>query len=202
VAGIRAHRVRHLPQQDLTLVEGVPVTNPSRTILDISGSVALRDLEQAIARAEREGMTNRAELLMLLRRPRRKGFRALSVLLNAGVPLSLTRSPAEERLLLLVRRAQLPPPELNVSLGAFEVDFLWRMRRVVVEVDGFAHHASRKSFEGDRRRDARLAADGYRVIRFTWRQLETEPEAVLVQLAQTLARAESLPQAALTRAVQ
>jgi very-short-patch-repair endonuclease len=77
-------------------------------------------------------------------------------------------------------------PERNVRIAGHEVDLLWRRERLVVEVDGFAHHSDRKAFERDRRRDADLIAAGYRVIRITWRQLVSEPEAVAVRLARAL----------------
>jgi len=101
----------------------------------------------------------------------------------------MTRSGAEERFLDLVRRGRLPQPETNVVVRGHEVDFLWRAERLVVEVDGFAFHASRRSFESDRRRDAELAAAGWRVVRVTWRQVVDEPHATLVCVAQALARA-------------
>jgi very-short-patch-repair endonuclease len=53
----------------------------------------------------------------------------------------------------------------------------------VVEVDGFAFHSTRQAFERDRVRDAALQTAGYRVIRFTWRQIVDEPHAVVAQLA-------------------
>jgi very-short-patch-repair endonuclease len=55
--------------------------------------------------------------------------------------------------------------------------------KLVVEIDGFAFHGSRHAFERDRRRDADLVAAGYRVVRFTWRQIKHEPEAVVARLA-------------------
>jgi very-short-patch-repair endonuclease len=67
------------------------------------------------------------------------------------------------------------------------VDFLWRDRRLVTEVDGYRLHSSRVSFERDRGRDAELNAAGFRVIRITWRQLVEEPAAVVARLAQALA---------------
>jgi len=48
-----------------------------------------------------------------------------------------------------------------------------------VEVDGFAYHSSREAFERDRRRDARLQAAGYRVVRFTYRQIVSDPDAAI-----------------------
>jgi very-short-patch-repair endonuclease len=56
----------------------------------------------------------------------------------------------------------------------------------VVEVDGFEYHSSRSAFERDRRRDAALAASGFRVIRVTWRQLTSEPKALLARVARAL----------------
>ena len=51
-------------------------------------------------------------------------------------------------------------------------------RQLVVEADGRATHLTPTAFERDRARDARLAVAGYRVLRFTWRQIVAEPEAV------------------------
>lgn len=101
---------------------------------------------------------------------------------------SLTRSEAETRLLELLRAGGLPSPETNVTLGWCEVDALWRDERLVLEVDGYAFHRTRAAFERDRERDARLQALGYRVVRVTWRQIADRPEALLVRLAQLLAR--------------
>lgn len=77
---------------------------------------------------------------------------------------------------------------MNVVVSGYEVDFFWRAERFVVEIDGFAFHSSQRRFESDRRRDAVLAASGVRIIRVTWPQIVREPEALLVRLAQALAR--------------
>jgi very-short-patch-repair endonuclease len=100
---------------------------------------------------------------------------------------AFTRSEAEERFVDLIRRASLPASETNVALHGYEVDFLWRQRGLVVEIDGFASHGDRGAFEADRRRDADLAAHGIQVMRITWRQIAHEPEATLARLAQALA---------------
>ena len=67
------------------------------------------------------------------------------------------------------------------------MDLLWRDAALVVEIDGYAFHSTRRSFERDRRKDQDLSAAGYRVIRVTWRQLTLEPEAVVALLAAALA---------------
>ncbi len=102
---------------------------------------------------------------------------------------ALTRSEAERRLLELLRAADVAPSDVNVRIGRHEVDLLWRDEQLIVEVDGFAYHASRAAFERDRLRDAELQAAGYRVVRVTWLQIEHRPEAVIARLAQALARA-------------
>ena len=118
------------------------------------------------------------------RAPGRSGTATLRALLNDEP--TLTRSEAERRLRRLIRDAGLPPPESNVRLLGFEVDFVWRAARLVVEVDGHAFHAHRAAFERDRERDQALVAAGFRVIRVTWRQLEREPLAVMARIAQAL----------------
>jgi very-short-patch-repair endonuclease len=188
-SGVRAHRVTSLGPDQVTEADGIPVTSAPRTILDLASVSSGRELERALARAERRELTNRAELMSLTADQRaRRGIRGLRALLLDEGRGALTRSEAEERFLVLVRRAQLPAPEVNVVVSGYEIDFLWRTERLAVEVDGFAHHSSKATFESDRRRDATLLARGFRVVRITWRQITDEPEAVLVRLAQALAR--------------
>jgi very-short-patch-repair endonuclease len=185
---IRVHRVV-LAVDDVTRQHGVPITSVSRTLVDLAAVLGRRELERAMAQAERLNLLDRQKLLALTdARAGRPGAPVLRSLLEQEARPALTRSEAEERFLALVRKAQLPAPETNVQLGDYEVDFLWRSQRIVVEVDGFAFHSSQRRFESDRRRDARLAAGGMSVLRVTWRQVEQEPEAMLVRLALTLSR--------------
>jgi very-short-patch-repair endonuclease len=60
----------------------------------------------------------------------------------------------------------------------------WERERLNAEVDGYQWHRYRR--ERDLIRDAELQGQGIRVMRISWRQLSTEPEAVLVRLAQAL----------------
>ena len=74
-----------------------------------------------------------------------------------------------------------------MRIARYEVDLLWRDATLVVEIDGYAFHSSRRAFERDRERDAGLVAAGWSVIRITWRQIEREPIAVAATLAAALA---------------
>ncbi|MEX2284216.1 MAG: DUF559 domain-containing protein [Gemmatimonadota bacterium] len=185
---IRMHRVS-LSADDDTNLEGIPVTSVRRTILDLAALLGGRDLERALAQAERLHRLDRSTLRsMATSHAGRPGAPVLRGLLQNEAGPALTRSEAEERFLGLIRKAQLPAPETNVQLGEYEVDFLWRREQLVVEVDGFAFQSSRQNFETDRRRDARLTARGLSVMRVTWRQVVHEPEAMVARLAQSLVR--------------
>ncbi len=187
--GIRVHCVAALGWRDVRKLGGIPVTAPARTILDLAAVVTPRELERAVAEGYTRRLAPRNQLLSLLARVgARPGVGALRALLDADRGPSLTRSEAEERLLALIRAAELPAPELNVRVGPHEVDFLWRGQKVIVEVDGFRFHSSRAAFERDRKRDADLAARGFRVVRVTWRQIVDRPEAVIARIAVVLER--------------
>jgi very-short-patch-repair endonuclease len=97
-----------------------------------------------------------------------------------------TRSEAEELLLDLVRRAQLPPPRVNARVAGYEVDFFWPEQAVVVEVDGFRFHSGRRAFEHDHRRVQDLQSAGLTVLRVTYLQLRDEPLVVIVRIAQAV----------------
>jgi hypothetical protein len=160
------------------VLDGVPVTTPPRTLVDLAAWVRPQMLEQAIAEAERSGLAELDDVAAVLERgSRARGAPLLRRLIMGGRP-AFTRSAAEERFLALIRKGGLPSPETNVPVGGTEVDFLWRSERVVVEVDGFAYHSSRRAFESDRRRDARLASLGLRIVRletFLARAEEADP---------------------------
>ncbi len=81
-----------------------------------------------------------------------------------------------------LRRHRLPLPEVNVPIGLYTVDFLWRAQRLVVEIDGYAAHRGRQAFEDDRERELVLHARGIRVRRFSARQLQRDPAAVAASL--------------------
>lgn len=185
--GVRIHRVGRLDTAEVTRRSGVPVTTPARTLLDLGRCVPPRELERAVALALRHRLCTPGALRRLLHRNRgRPGCRALRTLLDSAREPALTRSEAEAMFLDLVREWGLPHPHTNVVIEDLEVDFLWIEQRLVVEIDGYRYHSDRSAFERDRLRGATLTAAGLRVIRFTWRQLVGEPEAVRVRLTRAL----------------
>lgn len=187
-AGIAVHRVGVLHRRDIRRRGSLPITSPARTLLDQAAVLSDRALELELDEALVRRLTSRSAIGELLDGcPRRAGARRLRDLIDPERNTTFTRAESEERMLALLRRGGLPMPETNVRMQSIEVDFLWRDERVIVEVDGWASHGTPAAFERDRRRDAHLENDGWRVLRFTWRRLTGEPEAVLVEIATALA---------------
>jgi very-short-patch-repair endonuclease len=185
--GINVHRVIDLHPADRAIRHQIPTTSPARTLLDLATQVTQRDLDRATDEARVHRLVTDPSLNEQFQRyPHHRGTAALRRAIQTEP--ALTRSEAERRLLELIRAAGLPEPETNARVGRWEVDFLWREARLIVEVDGYAFHSSRSSFERDRRRDADLTAHGIRVMRVTWRRIERQPEAVVATLAAALAR--------------
>jgi len=116
----------------------------------------------------------------------RPGTRALSSVLAQWVEPAFTRSDLEKHFLAVCAECSLPKPAVNTIVAGYEVDFLWRDASLIAEADGRESHSTRAAFESDRARDANLAVLGYRVVRFTYRQIVYEPEVVARTLTSLL----------------
>jgi very-short-patch-repair endonuclease len=189
-ADIRMHEVR-LPNDERTVVDGVPVTTVPRTIFDIAAVGDRREAERAFHEAEVQGLTDRLSLPALLDRyPGHAGTPLLRELLGIGPGGGATANDFEAVFADLVERHQLPRPRFNPDLVVggrhYKPDCAWIERRVVVELDGRGAHATRKAFESDRERDRIFTAEGWRVVRVTWRQLTGTPEAIARDLRRVL----------------
>src|SRR5687767_9725692 len=123
-SGISAHR-SEIASDEITHIEKIPVTAAARTILDLSELVSERKLEQALAHAERQRLVRHRDLLALLDRYPRRATRRLRSILGRSAPPAFTRSVAEDRLLGLIRIAELPEPELNAVVEGIEIDCYW-----------------------------------------------------------------------------
>ena len=164
--------------------DGLVRTSVTRTLVDLADVLSPERLRRACRRAELLRLLDAGALRAAFERLPGRRTRGLRAALGelALHEAALTRSELEERLLELAAAAELPRPAVNAMVETFEVDFLWRAQRLVVETDGAAAHLTPSAFERDRRRDAALQVAGYRVARFTWAQVTREPDAVSATL--------------------
>ena len=178
-----------LPDDEVTIHHGIPVTTVPRTLLDISAVVQHAELRSALRQAEQLRLTDRLWLGDLVERyPRKPGISIIrAVVEEAQRGLTITRSELEELFLAFLIDAGLPLPNTNVLIEGSEVDCAWPDHRLIVELDSRTFHDTRDAFEADRVRDRRLEAAGWRVIRVTWRQLHDSPEELEADLRLLLA---------------
>lgn len=187
-AGIRLHR-SPLAEYERTVDARIPVTTVARTLLDLAEVLDPNSLRRAFEEADRLKLLHMPELERVCARAgRRKGLPALRQLIAAATEPVTTRSPLEDRFAEFCREhlADLPAPLTNISILDHEVDAYWPSHRLVVEMDSWEYHGHRAAFENDRARDAAMQAAGYRVIRLTHRQLESEAPRIATQLHKLL----------------
>jgi very-short-patch-repair endonuclease len=187
--GLRLHRPRTLLPVEVTKRDGIRVTTPARTILDLAAVSHVR-LERLLDQAEVLELTDYPALDTIAQaHPGHPGAARLRRLLGeyeAGA--TLKRSDLERLFLTICKAAELPEPSVNHPVGAKEVDFLFAEQRLIVELDSWRYHKTRHAFDADRARDALHLRRGYRTLRVTDRQLEHDQHAVVATLRALLAR--------------
>jgi very-short-patch-repair endonuclease len=186
--GIQVYRALEPWTRAPAAARGVPVTDPTETLLDLAAVLPAAELERTVARAERAGLVTLDDLSAAVDRHRgRPGSATLRAQLGQVGGPALTRSELEARFRDAVRRFRFPPPSFNARVHGLEVDCFWPEANLAIELDGAAHHRSWQSQQNDRRRDGDLATRGILVLRITWDQLHRELEPTMVRIAQVLA---------------
>lgn len=185
-AGIRVHRPRELPGDEVTSLRGLPITTPARTLLDLA-AIGVRNLDTVLDRAEHQRLLDFAELHALLERyPRRPGTRCLKAQLARYRGPVDVRSELERLVYKLCDARGLPLPHVNGVIEGSVRDFFWPGCRLVVEADSYGWHRSPGALNADRARDVELTLAGYRVSRFTWEQVRHRPDYVIAAIAAAL----------------
>jgi very-short-patch-repair endonuclease len=189
---VRRHHV-DLPNDEVTIHEGIPVTTVPRTVLDLSSAATTDEAEVAIRQVEFLRLYDQLSLPDLIERyPGRRGTARVRVALARieALPVGRVRSPLETKFLPFLRRCRLPRPRLNdwivVGERRFQVDCHWAGTGQIVELDSWQAHGTRTAHREDRARDRILRVAGYEVTRITWAQLDDEPEAIAADLRRLL----------------
>ena len=188
--GVRVHRSRILEGHDVWIRQGLPVTSPSRTLLDIAPTATDRQLEVAFDRGIAERTLRPSHVADVLGRAGgHRGRARLAAVLDQELGAStMTSSEAEERMLALIRDAGLPAPRVNFPYPPYKLDFYWPEARFVVEVDGYRFHSSHYRFERDRRKDNDLRRADIEVMRIVFREIKERSHALVADVTRALAR--------------
>jgi hypothetical protein len=190
---LRVHRAEALPADQVTQHAGIPCTTVARTLIDLAASHSQSAVEYAIHQAQTRKLFDRAAVGDALdAAPSRPGSAMVRGILGLSLPSEDVIKGKLARLLSrLCREAGLPEPLTDhwvdvPSAHGFEVDFCWPQLGLIIEADGRAFHDTDRGFENDRYRDRMLRLAGWRVERFTWRQVVERPAEVVSQLRQIL----------------
>jgi hypothetical protein len=192
---IIVHRLQEpIPDEDITTIDGIPVTKPARTLLDLATVESEEVVERCLDDALRRRLVSLPFLESWLEDPRRsrhRGARMLQRLVAARATVGVTESPLEAAVLKVIRDAGLPTPMLQYEVRdgdrfVARVDFVYPDERVAIEADGFRFHDDRRGFDEERARGNELEALGWRVLRVTSRHVEQDPEGVIAWVRRAL----------------
>ena len=191
------HESYRLDSSELTEVDGIPLTRPLRTVLDMGIVCSADRLEELLDDGLRRGwfatpnVWRRWDRLGGDLRPGGRVVRAVLERKAAGErPLG---SILETRFRQVLRRAGLPDPVSQYEIYDGEefvarVDFAYPAFGVAIEVDGEERHAGRSPRKRDVQRDRRLSALGFHPLRFYWDEIANSPETVVRDIAAALPR--------------
>jgi hypothetical protein len=189
-AGVRTHHAPWLARQDVTIEYGIRTTTPALTILHIADRFTAR---KALARAIdnlrlRDLLTLEALQAVVDRFPRHPGARQIRPLIDE-LHTEPTRSDWELDWIAFAAAHELPPHEMNVVIDGYRVDVRFLDAPVVVELDGWETHRTRRAFERDRHQDNELLdRQGIHVVRLTEPRLRAHGALEAARLQRLVAR--------------
>lgn len=190
VAAYHGHRVRAqgpiawhrlvVPPEWVLTRGALRFSRPAWTAVDLCGTGDATPLDQAL----RAGVPLADLWRALEDMPGRPGNTRRRLLLrdSRDQPWSAAERLAHRHL----RGAGITGWRTNHRWRSYYLDIAWPGPRVCLEVDGYEFHSDRTMFESDRLRDQLLLADGWLVLRVTYRQLLDDREGVLRRVRQVL----------------
>jgi very-short-patch-repair endonuclease len=183
--GIRVHRRPSLTDGWYGHYDGIPITTPVQTLIDLATRHGIPKMERAMNEADKLGLVRTDDLRKALDdHPGEPGVARLRMIIDRAT-FRYTRSELERAFLPLVRQAGLPEPRTSVYVTGHEVDFHFPDLGLVIETDGLTYHRTPAEQQKDRERDQDHTAAGLAQLRFTHGQIKFEPDRVLRTLRAT-----------------
>jgi hypothetical protein len=190
--GFVLHRSKDLNVGQAVSRNGLLVTNPLRTLVDLAGSTMPDELTEAVDNAIARGLVTIAGLeaeIDRLARPGRAGPGALRRhLRDRGFIGAPPPSVLEAHIRRLVFGMGMELPAIEYTAGddgQYRLDLAWVAIKLAVEVDGYVWHFSPEQKERDQIRRNRLLRAGWTVLVYNWRQVLREPDSVRREIVET-----------------
>jgi very-short-patch-repair endonuclease len=181
LSGVATRQTRTLSNRDRMTWQGIAITTPARTLVDLAAVVQEGELSRAVHEASIRHATTPSEIeAALSRSPNAKGAGRLRAVARGDIGITLSK--LERRFLKVVRRAQLPLPITNRLAGGRFVDCRWPEHKLTVELDSYRYHSSRHAWEQDRKREREAYARGDQVRRYTWDDVTKRERVILREL--------------------
>jgi hypothetical protein len=176
-----------LPPEHRTVKDGLPVTTPERTVADIARSsrsvragVVVADSALFLERCDADAML--AVVTACRRWPGAGRARTAVTFADPGGTSALESISRWE-----MARASIPPPALQQWITPdIRVDFAWPSRGVIGEADGKLKYTTADDLYREKLRQDRLEELGYRVVRWSWSEMVTDPAPMLSRLRRKL----------------
>ena len=186
-AGVSFHTTMVIPPIDRETSVGIPITSPTRTLIDIAAHETATRLTAALDGAVRDGLTSEDLLYRRIAALRAKGRYGIPTLLDVLAGREVTRgghSWLEREYLRLLSVAGLPPPDTQAVLARagdrfVRVDCRFPGTPVVVELLGYRFHRTALQMARDAERLNALVLEGLAPYQFTYAQVVTQPDVVI-----------------------
>jgi very-short-patch-repair endonuclease len=194
LAGVLVHRTDRLDHIDVSRLRRIPVTTPARTLLDLGAVAPVHVVECALENALLRQLVSMSLLnatLARLGRPGRRGAGVLRGLVEERDPaIAPTESVLEDALLRLLRKAGLPEPVPQYEVAGVRLDFAYPTLKLGVEADSRIWHGARADVQRNSDKANLLLMHGWRVLHFTWFDVQHRPEYVVDTVRRALAPAQ------------
>lgn len=192
---VRIVRSRDLVAEDITFVDGIPVTVPERTICDSGLIFPEHEVMRMLRHGISTGLISRrdtTQMRMRISEHGRTGAGVIGRCLEALPDLAEeVESGLEVMFLEMCDEYGLPHPAIQLPVVAngrsYRLDFAYPADRIFVEIDG-SHHDEPRQISKDGGRQNDLIAHGWLPIRFTYRQLLGQSGYCASVLLQALSR--------------
>ena len=176
--GVRVHCRSRLRAADRDTRDGVPLTSPARTVVDMAARLPAARVERMVNQADSLGLVDPETLRAECDRfAGQAGVARLRSVLDRRT-FRASDSRLEQRFLAIVRRTSLGLPLTQRRVDGFRTDFVWPALGLVVETDSLRYHRTPAQQYRDRVRDHAHFAAGRTPLRFTHAQVFHEPRHV------------------------